>query len=416
MRAAPSVSAPRRPARDAYDAVVDLLPMRGPADRAYTLVKRSFTIAGSACMPSAAEPLSGDLVPPSSATPAYERRHVPLPQRSDFWPRKDATDVIIEGSAYAPGGKASRTMTASAQVGATCKRVAVFGRRPIERSPSGAPRVPVPELFTEMPLSFANAYGGVDPRVPIDESRCLRQGDHFVAVDHPGLYPRNPFGKGYLVGSLPSCAAEMPNLEDPDDLLTEERVVVRDPALWYQQPLPWCFHWMHPLMFPRFVHFLGADAWFPGPDDEQMPEVRRGYLAKGYRAALTGRVSPRLAQDASLGLSIAGLAGGEPVVLEGMHPEEPVLRFSLPTPPRVDFILEGQRRAAAPRLHSVVIRPAEKKLYVVYGADVELHRTFVPGIHKCIPVGVSVDGDVPIAYATPPTVKEQLRAAAAMED
>jgi hypothetical protein len=406
-------AAQRKPARDAYDAVVDLLPVRGPAERAYAIVKRSFTIAGSRCAPAAAEPLSGDFRRPSPTARAGEGCPPPLPPRSDFWPRKDATDFIIDGAAFAPGGKPACTMMVSAQLGATRKRVAVFGRRHVERSPSGAPRVAVPEPFTEMPLSFANAYGGVDTRVPFDEGRCMRVGDQLLAGDHPGLYPRNPFGKGYVIGSLPSGEVEMPNLEDPDDLLVEDRLVVRDPALWYRQPLPWCFHWMHMLMFPRFVYFLGADAWFPGPDDEEMPEVRRGYLTKHYRAALADGLSPRLAQEASLGLSVAGLAGGEPVVLEGMHPEEPVLRFSLPAPPHVEFILEGHRVAAAPRLHSVVIRPAEKRLYMVYGADVELHRTFVPGIHKRIPVAVSVDGDAPIAYAVPPTVKEQLRAAGA---
>jgi len=378
--------------------------MSGPAERAFVLVKRTFTLAGPACVPAAAEPLSGELTSPWLAPP--------LTSGGDFWPRKEATDVIIEGSAFAPGGKPTQTMTVSARIGAAVKRVAVAGRRLIRPRPLGSPEITEPEPFTEMPLTYANAYGGVDLRAPIDERGCVGVGDFLFPVDHPGLYPRNPFGKGYLVGSVPPEGAEMPNLEDPEDLLTHDRIVVRDPALWFRQPLPWCFHWMHASTFPRIVYFLGADALFPGPEDDDMPEVRRGYLARGYRTSLTGQLSARFAQEASLGLSIAGLSGGEPVVLEGMHPEEAVLRFALPAPPRIDFILEGQRRTAAPRLHTVVLRPRERAVHVVYGADVELHRTFVPGIHKRIPVAVSVDGDAPVAYATPPTTREQLRAAA----
>jgi hypothetical protein len=402
----------RTPVRDAYDAVVDLLPFRGPATHAFTVVKRSYAIVAKRCELAPAEALAGD-VRPAPVSAAASKPSPTLCLGSDFWPRKAAADVVVAARAFAPGGTPLRTMTAAVRVGAVEKRVAVFGRRLVERRPNGSPRIAEPEPFVEVPLDLYHAYGGIDPRVPIDETRFLRVGDQLVGPDHPGLYPRNPWGRGYAIGSLPTAGLEMPNVEDPADLLTEDRLLVPDPPRWYRQPLPWFFGWMPLITFPRCLGFFGADAWFPGPDDEEMPEVRRGYLAKGYRAALAGRLSPRLAQEASLGLSVAGLAGGEPVVLEGMHPEEPVLRFSLPAPPRVELILEGQRRAVAPRLHSVVLRPAEKRLTLVYGADVELHRTFVPGIHKRIPVAVSVDGDAPIAYVAPPTIKEQLRAAGA---
>ena len=38
----------------------------------------------------------------------------------------------------------------------------------------------------------------------------------------------------------------MPNLEDPDDLLTE-RLLTGDPQLWYRQPLLACCDWLHPI-------------------------------------------------------------------------------------------------------------------------------------------------------------------------
>jgi hypothetical protein len=41
----------------------------------------------------------------------------------------------------------------------------------------------------------------------------------------------------------------------------------------------------------------------------------------------------------------------------------------------------------------------------------KLPRRFIPGIHKKIPIALSVDGDEPIRYVTPPTIHDQLVAA-----
>ncbi len=98
-------------------------------------------------------------------------------------------------------------------------------------------------------------------------------------ADHPGVYPRNPWGKGYVVRPGPWDDVWVPNLEEPSDLLSADRLVVGDPTLWYRQPLPWYLGPVPVLTFPRYTHLVAdTDAWFPGPQDESMPEVRRGYL------------------------------------------------------------------------------------------------------------------------------------------
>src|ERR1035437_3273348 len=106
-----------------------------------------------------------------------------------------------------------------------------------------------------------------------------------VQYDHPGLYPRNPVGKGYLVLPDPIEGVELPNLEDPADLLTPERLVTRQPELWFRQPLPWCFEWTVGLTFPRCL-YLGLDAWFPAPDGAPLGEVQRGYIPPNLRRLL----------------------------------------------------------------------------------------------------------------------------------
>lgn len=270
-----------------------------------------------------------------------------------------------------------------------------------------------------MPVTWANAYGGVNPRVPVADADDPRI-QMLLVVDHPGLYPRNPFGKGYLVvPGDPGAEIELPNLEDPGDPLTDARLVTGDPALWYRQPLPWSLDWVHPMMFPRYV-FLEppADAWYPGPEDDAMPEVRRGTLMKGYRTGLPRRATgahPWFRQEASHGLVLRDLRGDEPVTIAGMHPEEPSLALSLSVLKDValELVIEGERVSAKPRLHSVVIRPAEEKMNLVFGVMAELPRVFVPGIHKHIPIAVRVNGDAPVPYEAPPTLKEELARAKA---
>ena len=228
-----------------------------------------------------------------------------------------------------------------------------------------------------------------------------------LRTDHPGLYPRNPFGKGYLVcrGEVPGV--EMPNLEDPDQLLTDETLVTGDPAAWHRQPLPWSLDWTHPSTFPRNTWFAdGVRPWFPCPDDAALTEVKRGLLPADFRARMTDRhladgPDPRFFQEASVGLSVTGLGGGEPVELRGMHPDRPLIRLSLPSAPALAVEVDGAAAALPSTLHSVAIRPEQGSVTLLHVALMALPRVFLPGIHRRIPIRASVDHDAPFSFDTP---------------
>ncbi len=397
----------RKPSRETYDAEVDVVVTPGDTGFAQAWIKLTHSAAGGSCAPAEPEPLLHDLRDPDS-----EPRTQP---GTDFWWYKEATDVVVRGSAFAPAPGA-RTMEVSVQVGQVSKRVAVFGPRAVTWA-DGRPRVADPEPFEAVPMTWDNAYGGVDIRVTPDDPDDLMT-QLMLEVDHPGRYPRNAAGFGYMVlpGELPEVF--MPQLEDPDDLLTAERLVVGDARKWYLQPLPWCLDWVHPETFPRNVLFSDAvDAWYPGPEDAGMPEVRRGYVMEGYRTMMKQRDEagphPRFCQGASHGLVLDGITGGEPVVIRGMHPERSEVSFSLPAPPQLEITVEGDRQAVEPRLHSVVCWPAEEKVTMTYAARRPLTRPFIPGVHGKIPVSLSVNGDAPIEYETPTPVRERVAEAQA---
>ncbi len=306
-------------------------------------------------------------------------------------------------------------MFVSAQIGRTVKRIAVFGKRLVEWS-QGGPRLSRPEPFTEMPLLYQNAYGGLDNRVPIpaqleeDYMRTVALGMQF---DHPGLYPRNPVGKGYLVLPDPIDGVELPNLEDPADMLTAERLITRKPELWYRQPLPWCFEPTVGLTFPRCL-FMGLDAWFPPPDDSTLPEVKRNFIPAHLRGRLAQDhdLAAGYLQEASLGMVLGPPLAGQLVTLTGMHPEEPTVTFTVPPAPSIEIEIEGERAALPPLLTNLVILPAEKKFTAVYCAKTKgLRRVFIPGIHKNIPIAARINRDAPIRYQSPPTIHDRLLAA-----
>src|SRR5262249_10572610 len=89
---------------------------------------------------------------PGLSAPLYE---------IDFAPRKPRCDVLLNGSAYAPGGKPTSRVTVSLQVGSLRKSFDVVGHRSWK---TGILMIgsTEPEPFSVMPISYNNAFGGVD--------------------------------------------------------------------------------------------------------------------------------------------------------------------------------------------------------------------------------------------------------------
>ena len=80
---------------------------------------------------------------------------------NDFAPRKPRCDVLLNGSAYAPGGKPAERVPVCLRVGSWSKSFDVVGNRVWQ---AGALYIAVskPEPFTVMPISYNNAWGGID--------------------------------------------------------------------------------------------------------------------------------------------------------------------------------------------------------------------------------------------------------------
>lgn len=238
---------------------------------------------------------------------------------SDFVPFKLATDVVLNGKAYAPRGVPVTSLVASLQVGETRNRILVTGDRVARFVEGGAPVFSEPQPFSAMDLRYERAYGGIDVY------------SHNVA-SYP--YPRNPLGRGFVVTNSPKCVDDLalPNLEDPDAPLTPDKLCLGEYKAWEQQPLPAGFGWFPKTWLPRaqLAGIMPADRVLEQelrqayakliPDESQ----REAYLQHGLPD-----MDFRFFNGASRGLSFPYLRGGDRIVAENLTPEG-TISFTLP--------------------------------------------------------------------------------------
>ena len=391
----------RKPTHDEYDVVLDFFPPGGLPEYAYALIKFTYKIVDGRLERGPVQPLFHDI-----REPGVQPMWAP---GCDFWPHKLQTDVAVRGSAWAPEGRAVRTHRVQVLVGEEGRAIQVYGDRVVEWPARGELRFGPPEPFTSMPVEWSRAYGGWDSRVPtgFGPNPTVAQVSR-LAYDHPGVYPRNPFGRGYIVVDEPFVGLRLPNLEDPAQPLTPATLVTGDPRQWHRQPLPACFEFTSPMMFHRLA-WLGIDPWFPPPANTPLAEVALGVLPSDYHLLRGGlnRAPPAL-QDGAIGLVFDELATGTPICVDGMHPELHRLQFALPAAPRLEFEIEGHFYPARPQLSNVLIEPEHARVSLTWVArQFETPRVFVPGIHGKIPLALRVDGVGTFDYVTPPTLRSQ---------
>ncbi|MEM9496432.1 MAG: DUF2169 domain-containing protein [Pseudomonadota bacterium] len=110
---------------------------------------------------------------PGASAPLWE---------TDFAFRKARCDVVVNGAAYAPGGKPTQQVQVGVKVGAIAKTFNVLGPRSWQVV-GPAITATHPAAFTKIPLSYNVAFGGICDLDPDDEF-------------HHG-YEANPAGQGF---------------------------------------------------------------------------------------------------------------------------------------------------------------------------------------------------------------------------
>ncbi|MEJ8845044.1 DUF2169 domain-containing protein [Variovorax rhizosphaerae] len=333
------------------------------------LLKRTFTIEhGRDCVRADEDqPItSGEVFwdTPMNSTVRFE---------SDFAPWKPQTDVVFIARAWASDGEPVQRCDVSVQVGDRRKVIQVTGdRRALFTGPDSDPVFTDPEPFTDMGLRYERAYGGID--VFSDKSTL-----------YP--YPRNPMGSGFVLLNTKESVDQMllPNLEDPADPLTPQRLCIGEFARWSGQPMPMGFGWVPKTNQPRslLAGILPADRAV----EQQMRAAYALLVPTDQREAYLQNGLPdmdfRFFNGASEGLAFPYLQGGEVVRTENLSPEGR-LAFRLPADrPRIGLHIGKGIESPEVVLHTVQVRLEEREVDLVWRAAVPYPgRDWLPQMRK----------------------------------
>jgi len=239
---------------------------------------------------------------------------------------KPSTDIILLGSAYAPGGRPVPAFDVSVSVGKVRKKLRIFGDRVWKKSGLAAsPSSPKP--VDRMPLIYERAFGGLHNT---DSSTTLYEA-------------RNPLGVGFT-GKRTSRELEglpLPNIEDPADLLEKPG----------QQPRPAGVSFVAASWQPRLSYAGTYDAaWQKG----RAPYLPKDFDARYFQAAHEDLVCPSY------------LKGGEPVELINASPVG-IQRFALPSV-ELDVIarLAGAEHRATMNMETLVLEPDQNRFSMLW--------------------------------------------------
>ncbi|MGK4005692.1 DUF2169 domain-containing protein [Sorangium sp. So ce1036] len=226
-------------------------------------------------------------------------------------------ELLVNGRCFTAGGVPRPACSVRVQLGAVDKTLYVVGDRRF-----GLLGMTEPEPFTEMPITWQNAFGGEG-------------------------YAPNPIGKGVApVRGEGGSVHPLPNIEDP-------RRLIRSPG---DRPPPAGFGSYDPTWPQRFSKVGTYDgAWLK----ERFPELARDFDWTFYNTAPPDQ-------------QIAGYFRGDEVfVIEHMHPERPRIEGALPGVAARCFINqktgEGESfQEIATRLDTVRLFPDKERGILVY--------------------------------------------------
>jgi uncharacterized protein YjbI with pentapeptide repeats len=195
---------------------------------------------------------------------------------------KPKGEVLVVGKCFSPEGKPVPAYKVGLQIGPIDKTLYVFGDRFWKRKGRILKTISDPRPFTEMDVSYENAFGGPD-------------------------YKKNPLGKGHATIKTDTgrTIRPLPNIEDPQNLIDSPKKKP-NPAGVAPIDLTW------PQRFDKAGTY--DEKWqrerFPGPAEDMDWTF--------YNAAPEDQ-------------QIEGFfSGDEPFEIKGMHPEQPLIQAKLP--------------------------------------------------------------------------------------
>jgi len=359
------------------------------------IVKRTYKILDSGdCV------LADEQIPLVDEAQFYKEDEDTIQQDIDLYPFKPFTDVVIKGKARSP--KQTTSFISSVEIANLKLDLRIFGNRKVHKKNEKKFLFSETELINEIPLEYQFAYGGKDLLAEKPLREIIENDESFKHIEHildplsgsPYRYPRNPAGKGYIIEAHNETieTLELPNIEDPYNLLTPESLICEDVARWYDMPVPICTDWVSPGWFPRVAYF----GVYPLPEglNGNIYEIRNDWSDKSLLGSSSdiekSQFSFRACNGASLGLQSMHLQGGESCRLTNIHPEKKEFIFKLPTEsPKIKVDgRNGKMLKTVPKIHTIIIEPERNILTITWCGSAKAIRPYFEEELKTMPYEV----------------------------
>jgi hypothetical protein len=255
---------------------------------------------------------------------------------ADFVPRKQRCDILLDATAYAPGGRPTTRTQVSVSVGSWSKAFAIVGDRVWEAGATGIGMSPIIP-FTTMPISYDRAFGGTD-----DKSDDPSQHAAFA---------RNPSGRGFhkqLRGEWVDNSP-LPNTEED------------------ARPVTWVDGDYRPMSFGPIGRHWEPRYRYAGTYDDAWVEEHFPFLPPDF--------DERYYQSAPEDQQIPHPQGGEPIVLVNLTPSGRAA-FVLPQfeAPVYFFPKRGPREDVNLVLDTVMIEPDRSRFTLTWRAARPLRK------------------------------------------
>lgn len=296
------------------------------------VVKATFDIPSNGDAPA----LAGEQVPLTQADEFTGEPGVSAPLReTDYAHRKPTCDVLLNGTAYAPSQQPERHISVGLSVASLVKTFAVVGDRMWRRGVLGV-QATGPQTFVTMPLSYNNAFGGID-HGKRDPSKII-------------TYLDNPVGRGYSVTKENVDGLRLPNTE-------EIGRTIDDPAGTYR-----------PMAFGAVGRSWRPRSAFAGTYDQQWVRNRAPFWPDDF--------DERYFQAAPSDQQVPFLKGGERVVLHNLTPDGRAAFVLPPLTMRVLFIPQrGADREVEAPVDTLFLEPDLGRFTTTWRAAVPMRRS-----------------------------------------
>jgi|SRR5580704_4917960 hypothetical protein len=296
-------------------------------------VKGTFRLPGNGGEPQLAEeqlPLvEADVFTgePGFSAPLYETDYVPV---------KPRCDVLLNGSAHAPGARPAKRVTVSLQVGSFSKSFDVVGNRVWIAAMLGVV-ASAPEPFVLMPISYDRAFGGIDIAHP-DPAK-----HRYYESNHAGVGFHQETRREFIDGT------PLPNTEEPGHPVNEPRGSYR----------PMAFGPIGRAWLPRFK--------LAGTYDQNWIDNIFPFLPPDF--------DDRYYQSAPADQQMDYPQGGEEVVLVNLTPEGHT-SFSLPqlNMPVVFYLKHAENNEMQAVVDTIVIEPDLQRFTLTWRSSLPLRK------------------------------------------